>query len=181
MLKNYYQILGVNYDASKDEIKKAYRVYVSKIHPDKHKDDTFFNNLFLEVQEAYNVLYDDEMRSRYDQTLLKDSTNNTSLEEPQARLLVSKRKIKFGDTVTFVWETQNVDNIEIVGHGHYESEGSIELTPTKTTEYTFLFSNKENILKKQITIEVKKNYSVEAIIGIGIGILLYIIKILFFE
>ena len=64
--RDYYEILGVNRNASKAEIKKAYRKLALKYHPDKNpaKDA---EEKFKEISEAYAVLYDDEKRKRYDQ------------------------------------------------------------------------------------------------------------------
>lgn len=64
MAKNYYDILGVNKDASKDEIKKAFRVLAHKHHPDKSGGD---EAKFKEASEAYAVLSDDTKRAQYDQ------------------------------------------------------------------------------------------------------------------
>ncbi|MFA5773238.1 MAG: molecular chaperone DnaJ [Candidatus Paceibacterota bacterium] len=64
MPKNYYETLGVNKNASKDEIKKAFHKQAHKYHPDKNKGD---DKKFKEVNEAYQVLSDDQKRSRYDQ------------------------------------------------------------------------------------------------------------------
>lgn len=62
-MKNYYDILGVNKKASKDEIKKAFRTLAHKYHPDKKGGNA---DKFKEINEAYTVLSDDQKRSQYD-------------------------------------------------------------------------------------------------------------------
>lgn len=63
MAKDYYETLGVNKGASKDEIKKAFHKMAHKYHPDKNKGD---DSKFKEVNEAYQTLSDDSKRSQYD-------------------------------------------------------------------------------------------------------------------
>jgi molecular chaperone DnaJ len=63
MAKNYYDVLGVDRKASKDEIKKAFRKLAHKFHPDKGGDD---ESKFKEITEAYSVLGDDKKRREYD-------------------------------------------------------------------------------------------------------------------
>lgn len=63
MAKNYYDILGVEKGASKDEIKKAFRKLAGKYHPDKKTGD---ETKFKEVSEAYAVLSDEKKRAEYD-------------------------------------------------------------------------------------------------------------------
>ena len=64
--KDYYDVLGVKKDATKQEIKKAYRKLALKYHPDKNKE-AGAEEKFKEISEAYAVLYDDEKRQMYDQ------------------------------------------------------------------------------------------------------------------
>lgn len=64
--RDFYEILGVDRSASKDELKKAYRKIAIKYHPDKNPDDKEAEEKFKEAAEAYEVLSNDEKRQRYD-------------------------------------------------------------------------------------------------------------------
>ena len=64
--KDYYKILGVDKDASEDDIKKQYRQMAKKYHPDLNPDNEEAQEKFKEVSEAYEVLGDEEKRSQYD-------------------------------------------------------------------------------------------------------------------
>jgi molecular chaperone DnaJ len=65
--KDYYEVLGVNKDASEDEIKKAYRKLAMKYHPDRNPDNPKAEEQFKEAKEAYEMLSDDQKRAAYDQ------------------------------------------------------------------------------------------------------------------
>ena len=64
--RDYYEVLGVNKSASKDELKKAYRKLAMKYHPDKNPGDKEAEEKFKEAAEAYEVLSNDQKRAQYD-------------------------------------------------------------------------------------------------------------------
>jgi molecular chaperone DnaJ len=65
--RDYYEVLGLNRDASEDEIKKAYRKLAMKHHPDRNPDNPKAEENFKEAKEAYEILSDDQKRGAYDQ------------------------------------------------------------------------------------------------------------------
>lgn len=65
--KDYYEVLGVNRDASDEEIKKAFKKLAMKFHPDRNPDNPKAEDSFKEAKEAYEVLSDEQKRAAYDQ------------------------------------------------------------------------------------------------------------------
>lgn len=66
MAEDYYKLLGVERNASDDDLKKAYRKMAMQYHPDRNKDDPKAEEKFKEVNQAYEVLKDKDKRAAYD-------------------------------------------------------------------------------------------------------------------
>ncbi|NJN05931.1 MAG: DnaJ domain-containing protein, partial [Rhodobacteraceae bacterium] len=64
--EDYYRTLGVDREADKDDLKKAYRKLAMKYHPDRNPGDKDAEHRFKELSEAYEVLKDDQKRAAYD-------------------------------------------------------------------------------------------------------------------
>ena len=65
--RDYYEVLGVDKNASEDDIKKAYRKIAIKYHPDRNPGNKEAEEKFKEAAEAYDVLHDPKKRQQYDQ------------------------------------------------------------------------------------------------------------------
>ena len=64
--KDYYELLEINRDASAEEIKRSFRKLAMKYHPDRNPGDKVAEMRFKEINEAYEVLKDEQKRAAYD-------------------------------------------------------------------------------------------------------------------
>ena len=142
-MTNYYTLLGLTPTATDSEIKKAYRKLSKKFHPDANQGDTFYENMFKQIQEAYETLSDPQKRAAYD-----ISQGLTATTTPPEVLFfgADKQALAAGDQVTFEWQTQGADKVEISRMGQVAASGqktlkikqfntatrSIKLTATNT-------------------------------------------------
>ena len=64
--RDYYEVLGIDKNATEDQIKKAYRTIAIKYHPDRNPGDKEAEEKFKEINEAYAVLSDPDKKDKYD-------------------------------------------------------------------------------------------------------------------
>lgn len=76
-MKDYYQILGIDKSASDNEIKRAYRKLAGKHHPDRGGD----SDRFKEVQEAYDVLSNTQLKAQYDNPMFQRMNTNRNFDD----------------------------------------------------------------------------------------------------
>jgi curved DNA-binding protein CbpA len=114
-MKNLYDVLGINKDATKEEIKKAHRNGVKKNHPDKGGDA----EMFQQIQLAYDVLGDEQRRDKYD----------TTGETDKPRDVFAEMFASFIDSLVSQLETSKTDNIDLIELGNAMLEQElVELT-----------------------------------------------------
>ena len=63
---DYYNILGIEFGVDFEEIKKAYKKKALEFHPDKNKGEKYYEEKFIEIQNAYNILKDSNTKEEYD-------------------------------------------------------------------------------------------------------------------
>jgi curved DNA-binding protein CbpA len=84
-IKNYYEILELNSNASEQEISKAYRRLALKWHPDKNPGNAKeAEKRFVEVAEAYEILSNKEKKKLYDDQLIQNSSNNYNFNDDRS-------------------------------------------------------------------------------------------------
>src|SRR6185503_18909925 len=96
--RDYYEILGVPKTASADEIRKAHRKLVREHHPDVNRNNPKSAEKFKEVQDAYDVLSDDEKRKQYDQF-------GHAAQDPAEAFRRSHQGAGAGGPRTYTWQS----------------------------------------------------------------------------
>lgn len=100
MIPNYYKILNIEFGASKSEIKRAYRLLALRNHPDVN-NSVDAHTIFIEINEAYLILSDDEARSKYDKEYYLLYNSNSKTEKD--KYFKSEKDAPFEDEILNKW------------------------------------------------------------------------------
>jgi molecular chaperone DnaJ len=95
-MKDYYQILGVDRNASQEDIKKAYRKLALKYHPDKTGNDKTAEGKFKEASEAYETLSNQDKKAAYDNPFSRGGGG-----DPFANMFNGRNPFQSGDFSSF--------------------------------------------------------------------------------
>jgi len=120
MAKDYYETLGVSKNASKEEIKRAFRKMARKYHPDVNPDEAKSGEKFKEINEAYSILSDDKKREMYDKFGVVEGDPNSYQQWAQGGVPGGGRVHRSPDGTTTYYYTGSpnggVDFSEIFGN-----------------------------------------------------------------
>ena len=164
-MKDYYYLLGLNRNASDDDIRKAYRKLSKKFHPDVNDGDLYFTERFKDIQEAYEVLSDFKRKSEYD--LKSKLSNNSEYEKyniPDPKIIhfnSDSNCIEIGGKITFDWKTVDADIVSIEPFGQVIASGRItyKINNLKSERFTFTLKAKNSSSNKttesNLTVSVK--------------------------
>lgn len=134
-MKDLYKILGVMREATKEEIKKKYREYAKKYHPDKFsqasdEEKKKAEKIFREINEAYSILSDDEKRKEYDKELSK----GTEKTRGRAKTTTNSEKPKSYKDIYEQFTKQNIN--DMFGNFFDPEKNKNEKVDTKLKEKT---------------------------------------------
>ena len=144
--QDLYSLLGLTKEATHEDIRKAYRSLVFKIHPDKNKNDPEASSKFANINKAYKILSNEETRKLYDETGEYDEGN--------------EGRIDIEDTLNFfrkIYSTKDIENFEEKYIGSLEEEEDLK---------NFYIENNGNIINILECIPCSKNKDVERFITI---------------
>lgn len=95
-INDYYRRVGVEKEASSEEIKKAYRRLAMALHPDRNPDDPDCEERLKEIKEAYHVLRDEDRRRQYDVASRGGYDKWMSYERHRDEDLINALQVLFG-------------------------------------------------------------------------------------
>lgn len=153
-MKDYYYFLGLSPDASSDEIKKVYRKLSLKYHPDKNdNEDAYFQQRFREMQEAYEILINEESRKSYDR-LYSENIRSTQYTLPPIIKNFNTNKIRVmkGEEVVITWQTHNADMVKILPFGLESPYGEkrIKITEFKDGKFHIVLQAMNTVMSKSV-------------------------------
>lgn len=150
-MKDYYYFLGISTDASDEDIKKAYRKLSLKYHPDKNDNDSFFENRFREIQEAYEILSNLESRKSYDQNLENHQKSFRYNIPPSIKTFTANKiHAKKGEEIIITWQTSNADVVKVLPFGLEKPFGEriFKITEFKNGKFQLLLHATNSLLHK---------------------------------
>lgn len=103
-MMDFYELLGIKKDATKEEIKKAYRDMVKRYHPDVNKSDEA-SKIIISLNEAKETLLDDDKRSEYDK-LLNDINHSKTYSNDSTSYSAKKEEYKENYSESYVTRWQ---------------------------------------------------------------------------
>lgn len=98
-MKDYYNILGVSHNTSKEDIKRAYYILAAQFHPDKNNGN---EKRFKEINEAYRILYSESSRTEYDREYNANQARKNNNETKGEKVEQANRDIEFPKKFFFI-------------------------------------------------------------------------------
>jgi DnaJ-class molecular chaperone len=154
MAENFYTILGVNENASKEEIKKAYRNLQLKYHPDRNGGSNEFITMTHKINEAYEVLSDTKKKQEYDMMLKNPFMRMNSHHGPHGA-----DNIPFNDIINMMFDVNNMFNMQEMMQQGIPGNAKIHIFNGSNNAMPFAQSlNKPLPIMKTLEINIEQVY-----------------------
>lgn len=162
-MKNYYSILEVDENASKEVIDKAYKVLVKKYHPDLQLDSKNEEKI-RDINEAYRVLSDDFLREQYDKEYKEKKQKYSNLQENDySKLYREKERLRFQ------LEHEKYEKEEMIKNSKKNNSSDEEITGSGPMQLLkIIFKNRPRLSKPQ-------KPDSQALIAMGLAVLIVIV------
>lgn len=176
-MKNYYNILEVSENASREVIEKAHKVLVMRYHPDVQANNLEAEKKIREINEAYSVLSDQFMKEQYDKELQRErqaKRQNNYQENDYGRMYREQQRLKY----ELAHEKYDKERVT-----HQKEEMQEEINREKNTSSNGMISLVRGLLKYRPTMKSIKSLkkidlfalALTIVIVITIGVILYFI------
>ncbi len=163
-MNNHYETLGLTFSSTAEEIKTAYQKLSEKFHPDNNNGDAYFENMFSQIQEAYDTLSNNISRLEYDRknnfNPLTSGNSNPEVKDNFPEILYfesDKNSFEEGESIRLSWKTTNVDKVIIKPFGTVENSGTkvfkLKNYDKETLSITLQATN--NLVNETITKTIK--------------------------
>jgi molecular chaperone DnaJ len=156
--RDYYEVLGVQKNASKDDVKKAYRRLAIQYHPDKNPGNKGAEEKFKEATEAYEILSDDQKRQTYDQFGFAGVEGMAGGQQDYSQVFRGFEDI-FGD-FSGIFDT-------FFGGGRRQGGGGGGIRQGSNLRYDIEISFKDAVFGTKVEIQYSRNESCPACKGTG--------------
>jgi len=155
--RNYYQILEVSRSASVDQIKKAYRQLARRYHPDVNPGDKVAEEKFKDINEAYDILSDENKRSQYD---LGNLNGKRTKSRPSSSRVRTQKNDFVEDVKGVVDRFRNAGNrtVSRERNGAVDSTDAYRPQRRKTTKVVSPRTNGRRDVEAKLTLPLEKAY-----------------------
>ena len=178
-MKNYYEVLQVNKTADKEIIQKVYKILTKKYHPDLQQNDEereYAEKAMAKINEAYDVISDDEKRKEYDYELEQEEQRKL---EKEIRKYIDKLNNSYSE-VNMSNQIQNANQANTQtntsSNQSYNNNNNTNYTPGYSRYVTYGSSNRSNKKKKKKIVATIMDIVVSFCILVGILFLLFLIR-----
>ena len=167
-MKNYYKILEVDRNSSKDDIKLAFRKLAKQYHPDSNIGNNNFTEIMQDINDAYSILRDETKRAKYnrdyDSTFGKSQYKREEPKREKAKQKTEQPKQEQRNLDQYIWDGTNPQKYQIFENSFEKFKNRV-ISDLKKGEFekTSAFQNRKNIVEYELLNDYLGSQKVEMV------------------